>query len=61
MEIKENSPGLKRFFWGLGVFVFSASTVALVTDPYIMLDIGLIILGISLMISGLSAQKSMMS
>jgi len=57
MKIKQNSPGMNRFFWGLGVFVFSAGTVVFVTDPYLMADVALIILGMFLMISGLSARR----
>ncbi|MDO9106525.1 MAG: hypothetical protein Q7U57_16370 [Methylovulum sp.] len=58
MKIKQTPPNLNRFFAGLGVFVFSAGTVAFVTDPYIMADIALIILGMALMISGLFARRS---
>lgn len=57
MKNKQYAINLKMFFWGLGVFVFSASTVALVTDPYIMADIALIILGMYLMFAGLTAHK----
>lgn len=57
MKNQQISTGLKRFFYGLGVFAFSASTVAFVTDPYLMLDMSLIILGIYLMVTGLSARR----
>ncbi len=57
MKIKQNSPGMNKFFWGLGVFALSASTVAFVTDPYLMADIALIILSLYLMVSGLSARR----
>lgn len=54
MKPIQRTLGHKRFLWGLSIFVFSASTVALVTDPYVMADIALIILGILLMVSGLT-------
>jgi len=57
MKNQQISLGLKRFFYGLAVFAFSASTVAFVTDPYLMLDMSLIILGIYLMVTGLSARR----
>ncbi|MDD2722723.1 MAG: hypothetical protein PHH59_01700 [Methylovulum sp.] len=57
MKIEQNSANFTRFFWGLGIFAISASTVALVTDPYLMADAGLVILGIYLMITGLKARK----
>ena len=53
MKIKQNSATLGRFYWGLVVFALSASTLAFVTDPFLMADMGLIILGIYLMITGL--------
>jgi hypothetical protein len=53
----KNKQHLKTFFWGLGMFIFSASTVALVTDPYLMADIALLIISIILMVSGLTDHK----
>ena len=49
--------GKRRFFSGLALFAFSASTVLLVTDPYVMLDIAFIILSVWLMISGLMTRN----
>jgi len=46
-----------RFFCGLGVFIVSASTVAFVTDPYLMADIALVILGVYLMATGLTGWR----
>ncbi|MFZ2450937.1 MAG: hypothetical protein WAW36_10500 [Methylovulum miyakonense] len=57
MKNEQNPASFNRFFWGLGVFALSASTVTLVTDPYLMADIGLIILGIYLMFTGLANRK----
>lgn len=56
MKIKQNSPSLNKFYYGLAIFLFSASTIAFVTDPYLMADFALVVIGISLMISGLSAR-----
>jgi len=57
MNIQQHSANFTQFFWGLGIFAVSASTVALVTDPYVMADVGLAVLGIYLMVTGLKARK----
>lgn len=49
---------LTKFYWGLGIFILSASTVLFVTDPYIMADIGLIILSIYLMVTGIAERNA---
>ncbi|MBT9099120.1 hypothetical protein [Methylovulum psychrotolerans] len=48
----------RRFFYGLGLFAFASGTVVLVTDPYKMADIGLIMLGVYLMVTGLRTLKA---
>ncbi|POZ50867.1 hypothetical protein AADEFJLK_03339 [Methylovulum psychrotolerans] len=42
----------------LGLFAFASGTVMLVTDPYKMADIGLIMLGLYLMLTGLRTPKA---
>ena len=39
----------KRFYYGLGLFALSASTIILITDPFKMLDLALMVLGVYLM------------
>lgn len=53
MQDPKKRKNFKKFYYGLGIFLFSASTVAFVTDPFVMADIGLIILGIYLMVTRL--------
>jgi hypothetical protein len=57
MQSLHTSQHKKRFFYGLGLFIFSGSTVAFVTDPFLMADMALVILGIYLMVSALMPQK----
>jgi len=57
MYTEPNEKSMTRFFWGLGIFLFSAGTVAFVTDPYLMADIALIIVGIYLMVTGLTGWR----
>lgn len=56
MKIKHNFPILNKFYYGLAIFLFSASTIAFVTDPFLMADFALVVLGIGLMISGSSSR-----
>jgi len=58
MNSDENVKNLSRFFWGVGLFVLSASTVAFVTDPYLMADIALILASVYLMFTGLTGRKA---
>lgn len=48
----------RRFFYGFALSAFASGTVVLVTDPYKMADIGLIMLGLYLMVSGLQMPKA---
>ncbi|MBZ4202464.1 MAG: hypothetical protein LAC70_04980 [Methylovulum sp.] len=57
MNDDKNSKGLIKFFIGLGLFIFSGSTVLFVTDPYLMADISLVIISIYLMAQGLMTYK----
>lgn len=57
MQLLQTSRHKKRFIYGLGLFFFSGSTVAFVTDPFLMADMALVILGIYLMASALMPQK----
>ena len=57
MNNHQSFSGKRRFFLGLALFLFSASTVLLVTDPYVMLDIDFIIVSVWLMISGLTTRS----
>lgn len=57
MKNKQKSGTLTKFYWGLGLFILSAGTVLLVTDPFIMADVGLIVLGLYLMVTGLLSRK----
>jgi|GEM_PF-769641 len=57
MQLLQSSANKKRFFYGLGLFLFSGSTVAFVTDPFLMADMALVILSMYLMVSALMPQK----
>jgi len=57
MNTELDGKNMSRFFWGLGIFLFSASTVAFVTDPYLMASIALIIFGAYLMVTGLTGWR----
>ncbi|TSA41285.1 MAG: hypothetical protein D4R63_03710 [Methylococcaceae bacterium] len=57
MNDDKNSKGLIKFFIGLGLFIFSGSTVLFVTDPYLMADISLVIISIYLMVKSLMTYK----
>lgn len=57
MNDDKNSKGLSKFFIGIGLFIFSGSTVLFVTDPYLMADISLIMTSIYLMVNGLMTYK----
>jgi hypothetical protein len=57
MNSYQNVKNLSRFFWGMGLFVLSASTVAFVTDPYLMADIALVLISVYLMFTGLTGRK----
>ncbi len=57
MNAEQNETGWRRFFWGLGLFAVSASTVAFVIDTYLMATIALIIVGIYLMFTGLTGWR----
>ncbi len=57
MNIEQNERSMTRFFLGLGIFLFSASTVVFVTDPYLMADIALIMVGAYLMVTGLTGWR----
>jgi len=57
MNIEQNERSMARFFLGLGIFLFSASTVVFVTDPYLMADIALIMVGAYLMVTGLTGWR----
>lgn len=57
MNSYQNVKSLSRFFWGMGLFVLSASTVAFVTDPYLMADIALILISVYLMFTGLTGRN----
>ncbi|MDD5276217.1 MAG: hypothetical protein PHR16_09055 [Methylovulum sp.] len=57
MKNKQNTLTLNKFYWGLAMFVLSTSTVLLVTDPFIMADVGLMVLGLYLMVTGLLSRK----
>lgn len=47
----------KRFMVGLGLFIFSATTVAFVTDSYVMLDISFIMISVYLMVTSFYSDK----
>lgn len=49
---------LTKFYIGLALFFLSASTVLFVTDPFIMADIGLLMLSVYLMVTGLKNRIS---
>lgn len=57
MKFKQYSSGMKRFLSGFGIFLFAGSTVIFVTDPYKMADMALIILGMYMMVSGLTSSQ----
>lgn len=57
MSTQQNEKSMTRFFLGLGIFLLSASTVAFVTDPYLMADIALVIAGTYLMATGLTGWR----
>ena len=56
MQNRSGALRLKRFYWGVGIFAVSASTVMRVTDPYLMADIALVFVGLYLMVTGLKPQ-----
>ncbi|GAB6141926.1 hypothetical protein JCM14076_26550 [Methylosoma difficile] len=49
---------LTQFYIGLGLFVLSGGTVMLVTDPFLMADIALVMLSVYLMFTGLVRHKA---
>ena len=57
MKFEQYSSGMKRFLRGFGIFLFAASTVILVTDPYKMADMALVILVMYMMVSGLTKRQ----